>query len=140
MGVSDVELKIEAPHSEGDSQDCDRWRKKPHSTILTEMERESKHKLKTEMEMEVWEESDKERWREMGKECKATLIHQDSEETILFLTYSPFLYSPPLSAAEGMRPWYQKTCSPIWPPDITSHDPITTYPRLSECNKHRVSQ
>lgn len=35
--------------------------------------------------MEVREESDKERWRGMGKECKATHIHQDSEETILFL-------------------------------------------------------
>lgn len=129
MGVPDVELKIEAPQSEGDSRDCDRQRKRPHSTILAEMEIESKSKLKTQMEMQVRKESDKERWRGMGKECKATHIHQDSEEAILFLTHSLSLYSPPLSAAEGMWPWYLKTRSPIWPPDITSHHPITIYPR-----------
>lgn len=65
----------------------------------------------------------------MGKECKATHIQQDSEEAILFLTHSLSLFFPLLSAAEGMWPWYLKTRSPIWPPDITSHHPITIYPR-----------
>lgn len=65
------------------------------------------------MEMQVRKESDKERWRGMGKECKATHIHQDSKEAILFLTHSLSLFSPPLSAAEGMWPWYLKTHSSI---------------------------
>lgn len=112
MGVSDVELKIEAPRSEGDSRDCDRQRKRPHSTILAEMEIESKSKLKTQMEIQVRSQIKRggEGWERNAKPHTYTRIRKKPFSS----SHTPFPFSSLFSAQ-------QKGCGPdTWRPALPS--------------------